>query len=40
MKEYELYIPLNDNPGMKYDKAADEDSWKRMLELFKEKFNK
>ena len=28
------------NPGMKYDKAADEDSWKRMLELFKEKFNK
>lgn len=27
-------------PGMKYDKAADEDSWKRMLALFKEKFVK
>ena len=25
------------NPGMKYDKAADEDSWKRMQMLFKEK---
>lgn len=24
------------NPGMKYDRAADEDSWKRMLALFKE----
>lgn len=23
------------NPGMKYDKNADEDSWKRMKELFK-----
>jgi dienelactone hydrolase len=28
------------NPGMKYDKAADEDSWKRMLALFTEKFGK
>lgn len=25
------------NPGMKYDKHADEDSWKRMKELFAEK---
>jgi dienelactone hydrolase len=24
--------------GMKYNKAADEDSWKRMLALFAEKF--
>jgi len=23
------------NPGMKYDRSADEDSWKRMLGLFK-----
>jgi dienelactone hydrolase len=28
------------NPGMKYDKAADEDSWKRMQKLFAEKFGK
>jgi dienelactone hydrolase len=28
------------NPGMKYDKAADEDSWKRMLKLFEDKFGK
>ena len=28
------------NPGMKYDKAADEDSWKKMLALFAEKFEK
>jgi dienelactone hydrolase len=28
------------NPGMKYDKAADEDSWKKMLALFKEKMGK
>jgi dienelactone hydrolase len=28
------------NPGMKYDKAADEDSWKRMQALFTEKFGK
>jgi dienelactone hydrolase len=27
-------------PGMKYDKAADEDSWKRMQALFAEKFGK
>jgi dienelactone hydrolase len=26
------------NPGMKYNKAADEDSWKRMAELLAEKF--
>jgi dienelactone hydrolase len=26
--------------GLKYDKHADEDSWKRMAELFKEKFAK
>lgn len=25
-------------PGMKYNKTADEDSWKRMLALFAEKF--
>jgi dienelactone hydrolase len=25
-------------PGLKYDKHADEDSWKRMSDLFKEKF--
>jgi dienelactone hydrolase len=25
------------NPGLKYDKHADEDSWKRMLALFREK---
>jgi dienelactone hydrolase len=25
-------------PGMKYDKSADEDSWKRMAALFAEKF--
>jgi dienelactone hydrolase len=25
------------NPGMKYDKVADEDSWKRMLALFNER---
>jgi dienelactone hydrolase len=28
------------NPGLKYDKAADEDSWKRMLALFREKLGK
>ena len=28
------------NPGMKYDKAADEDAWKRMLKLFEEKMGK
>jgi dienelactone hydrolase len=28
------------NPGMKYDKTADEASWKRMQELFAEKFGK
>lgn len=28
------------NPGMKYDKAADEDSWKRMQKLFAEKLGK
>ena len=28
------------NPGMKYNKAADEDSWKRMKALFAEKFGK
>jgi dienelactone hydrolase len=28
------------NPGMKYDKNADEDSWKKMLALFKEKLGK
>lgn len=28
------------NPGMKYDKAADEDSWKRMLALFKDQLGK
>jgi dienelactone hydrolase len=27
-------------PGLKYDKHADEDSWKRMGVLFKEKFGK
>jgi dienelactone hydrolase len=27
-------------PGLKYDKAADEDSWKRMQKLFAEKFGK
>lgn len=26
--------------GLKYDKAADEDSWKRMLKLFEEKLGK
>ena len=26
--------------GMKYDKSADEDSWKRMRALFSEKFGK
>ncbi len=26
------------NPGMKYDKAADEDSWKRMTALFRQEF--
>jgi dienelactone hydrolase len=26
--------------GMKYDKAADEDSWKRTLALFAEKLGK
>ena len=26
--------------GMKYDKAADEDSWKKMLALFKETLGK
>jgi len=26
--------------GLKYDKQADEDSWKRMQELFAEKFGK
>jgi dienelactone hydrolase len=30
----------HNNPGMKYNKAADEDSWKRMQELFAEKFGK
>lgn len=30
----------HNNPGMKYDKAADEDSWKRMQVLFKEKLAK
>jgi dienelactone hydrolase len=24
--------------GMKYNKSADEDSWKRMVALFEEKF--
>jgi dienelactone hydrolase len=28
------------DPGMKYDKAADEDSWKRMQALLTEKFGK
>jgi dienelactone hydrolase len=28
------------NPGMKYDKNADEDSWKRMQKLFAEKLGK
>src|SRR5262249_12953474 len=28
------------NPGMKYDKAADTDSWKRMEKLFAEKLGK
>jgi dienelactone hydrolase len=28
------------NPGMKYNKTADEDSWKRMKALFAEKFGK
>jgi dienelactone hydrolase len=28
------------NPGMKYDKAADEKSWKAMHDLFKERFGK
>lgn len=27
-------------PGMKYDKQADEDSWKRMTKLFAEQFGK
>lgn len=27
-------------PGMKYDKHADEDSWKRMTKLFAEQFGK
>jgi dienelactone hydrolase len=27
-------------PGIKYDKSADEDSWKRMQALFTEKFGK
>src|SRR5262245_31563104 len=34
-------VPGAENRGMnglKYDKHADEDSWKRMAELFKEKF--
>ena len=26
------------NPGMKYNKSADEDSWKRMVTLFADKF--
>lgn len=28
------------NPGMKYDKKADEDSWKRMKDLFKAELGK
>jgi len=28
------------NPGMKYDKKADEDSWKRMKDLFQETLGK
>lgn len=28
------------NPGMKYDKKADEDSWKRMKDLFKDTIGK
>jgi dienelactone hydrolase len=28
------------NPGMKYDRKADEDSWKRMKELFEETLKK
>jgi dienelactone hydrolase len=28
------------NPGMKYDKTADEDSWKRMKDLFEETLKK
>jgi dienelactone hydrolase len=28
------------NPGMKYDKAADDDSWKRTRQLFAEKLGK
>jgi dienelactone hydrolase len=30
----------HNNPGMKYDKAADEDSWNKMLSLFKNEFSK
>jgi dienelactone hydrolase len=30
----------HNNPGMKYDKAADEDSWKKMQALFARKFGK
>jgi dienelactone hydrolase len=30
----------HNNPGLKYDKAADEDSWKRTVALFKAKFGK
>jgi len=28
------------NPGMKYDKAADEDSWKRMTALFRQELGR
>jgi dienelactone hydrolase len=27
----------HNNPGMKYNKSADQDSWKRMVALFEEK---
>jgi hypothetical protein len=29
-----------DLPGMKYNQAADEDSWNRMKKLFAEQFGK
>jgi dienelactone hydrolase len=30
----------HNNPGMKYNKEADEDSWKRMQQLFEDKLGK
>lgn len=41
--KHSFTVPTADkvgNPGMKYDKAAAEDSWKRMQKLLAEKFGK